>query len=120
MFSKHRIHDAFLYRYSLNGYPYMVSPGVTHVSRLHTHSSATGFIRYRNDIMKFSLSRLVQFLLKTTTTNIKFFLAGKKPNFLTRSTSTISILLTQHKPFVSGSLLKDVFNQPFDKVFICI
>lgn len=25
VFSRHRIHDAFLYRYSLNGYPYMVS-----------------------------------------------------------------------------------------------
>lgn len=25
IFSKHRIHDTFLYRYSLNGYPYMVS-----------------------------------------------------------------------------------------------
>lgn len=27
IFSKHRIHDTFLYRYSLNGYPYMVSLG---------------------------------------------------------------------------------------------
>lgn len=26
IFSQHRIHDTFLYRYSLNGYPYMVSP----------------------------------------------------------------------------------------------
>lgn len=25
IFSKYRIHDTFLYRYSLNGYPYMVS-----------------------------------------------------------------------------------------------
>lgn len=24
IFSKYRIHDTFLYRYSLNGYPYMV------------------------------------------------------------------------------------------------
>ncbi|XP_071350888.1 sphingomyelin phosphodiesterase 2 [Trachinotus anak] len=27
IFSKHRIHDTFLYRYSLNGYPYMVHHG---------------------------------------------------------------------------------------------
>ncbi|XP_029908268.1 sphingomyelin phosphodiesterase 2 [Myripristis murdjan] len=27
IFSKHRIHDAFLYRYSLNGYPYMAHHG---------------------------------------------------------------------------------------------
>ncbi|XP_056606495.1 sphingomyelin phosphodiesterase 2 [Triplophysa dalaica] len=27
VFSRHRIHDAFLYRYSLNGYPYMVQHG---------------------------------------------------------------------------------------------
>ncbi|XP_051561827.1 sphingomyelin phosphodiesterase 2-like [Myxocyprinus asiaticus] len=27
VFSKHRIHDAFLYRYSLNGYPYMAQHG---------------------------------------------------------------------------------------------
>ncbi|KAM3877759.1 sphingomyelin phosphodiesterase 2-like [Diretmus argenteus] len=27
VFSKHRIHDAFLYRYSLNGYPYMAHHG---------------------------------------------------------------------------------------------
>nr|XP_040058894.1 sphingomyelin phosphodiesterase 2 isoform X2 [Gasterosteus aculeatus aculeatus] len=27
IFSKHRIHDTFLYRYSLNGYPYMVQHG---------------------------------------------------------------------------------------------
>lgn len=25
VFSRHRIHDVFLYKYSLNGYPYMVS-----------------------------------------------------------------------------------------------
>ncbi|KAM6980882.1 sphingomyelin phosphodiesterase 2-like [Aplochiton taeniatus] len=27
MFSKHRVHDSFLYRYSLNGYPYMAHHG---------------------------------------------------------------------------------------------
>lgn len=49
VFSRHRIHDAFLYRYSLNGYPYMVSL----ISCMHKHPAL--LLKYKNKERKNSI-----------------------------------------------------------------
>ncbi len=50
VFSRHRIHDAFLYRYSLNGYPYMVSL----INYTHKHRAL--LLKYPNKDWKNSIS----------------------------------------------------------------
>lgn len=49
VFSRHRIHDAFLFRYSLNGYPYMVSL----INYTHKHRAL--LLKYKNKDWKNSI-----------------------------------------------------------------